>query len=389
MNYFSNLKNNKNNNSDLNQGNLLIQKDKNHFNNIFSNFPLIQKTSSDNLDSIIETLNNNDSVKANSKNDNSKISLLEDEFNNTLVLYAQNYKLLTDELMKNNNNKILQKYAGNNIILADTNKQYYVNKYGFTHLYSVDASNNRPPSCMSKPIKISRDDFNKLPKGKDMPVGLDCGIAGYNIENKINGNHYWVEINGKIRAYEDNVWPSRSESCKNVPSKIVNVNNLVDFSSSSIVTDKMKTSSLCNRLNVDPALHENLIKLNEKLVTLGKQMLGEVNNQVQDDDTLNKKVKKTKEKISKQIQNLEKENKELKKSKYNYNLESLKKTTGLEVNSSYTKYLIWLVLSLLLIILTIHSLTAQKQSIVTQIIILIVALIILYYVFKYIYKKFF
>ena len=60
------------------------------------------------------------------KNESSgELKKLEDQFNALLAEYTKQYKLMTDELVHNNSQDVLQKYANNNVKI--NNNYYYVN----------------------------------------------------------------------------------------------------------------------------------------------------------------------------------------------------------------------------------------------------------------------
>ena len=74
---------------------------------------LIKKTSSSNVGSIIEALQNSDSTKSKETIDSKNVSNTEIEFNKTLMEYSNTHKLIVTELTNNNaQNKNLTKYFG-------------------------------------------------------------------------------------------------------------------------------------------------------------------------------------------------------------------------------------------------------------------------------------
>lgn len=295
-----------------------------------------------------------------------------------------------EELMNNDKSSILQKYAGKNISLAGNKKIYYVNNYGFTHEYSTGSWKAKPNSCLFDPIEISNEDFGKLPKGDIMASGIDCDIAGYNIENKSSGDMTWVDIKGEHHSYTTSSWKNRSDSCKSVPTKNVNHTNVDAVISGTPMTDE----STCNRLNVDPKILDNLTKLNRKLLTLAKELLVDANNLAVTDIELKYKLDDLKSDISSKISNLENDKTQFKMgkydigSKYNSNLASVRDDSQLKLDSNYTKYMLWLVICIGIISLTMYTSVSDDQSITAQVIILAIASIVLYQVLVYIYNSF-
>ena len=70
-----------------------------------------------------------------------------DEFNQLLLEYSKTYQLIIDEVLKNQNNPLLQKYAGQNVRISEGNDDtfYYINNYGFIQPYSDESWALRPP----------------------------------------------------------------------------------------------------------------------------------------------------------------------------------------------------------------------------------------------------
>ena len=386
---FSYLNSTNNNNNDLSQGNTLLHYDKITKKEVKPHLDLIGRSSSTKLGSIVEALQDDDSTKTKNNINLSNVTKLEDEFNRVLVNYTKNYNLLIGELLHNQSSTILQKYAGQNIKLADTKKIYYVNNYGFTHEYS-DFS-KKANSCSSEPIEINREDFKKLPNADTMPTGMDCGIAGYNIEDKTTGDMAWIDIRGTSHTYSKNIWENRSETCKGIPVKQVNHSNIVALSPGTSMTEK----TMCNRLNVDPKLLRNVAMLNEKLISLAKELLIDTEKLAVTDVELKHQLQKLRSEIQNKIGTLETDKTKLTtgrhdiSNKFNPNLENIRRDTELRVTSNFTIYLVWLVLCIGIIALTIYSLLSSNQSIGAQAVILIVAIIVLYKILMYLYNSIF
>ena len=94
--------NNKNNNDNLNQGKLFMK-----YNNIYNKknqykFKLLQKNTSTNISSIIETLESNNSSNHKIVIKDDKNSKLNDEFNRTLAEYTTLYKVFIDNINNKN-----------------------------------------------------------------------------------------------------------------------------------------------------------------------------------------------------------------------------------------------------------------------------------------------
>tara|TARA_Y100000816_G_scaffold292437_1_gene287693 strand:+ start:5016 stop:6239 length:1224 start_codon:yes stop_codon:yes gene_type:complete len=404
--FLNNNNDNNNDNIDLTHGKKLLKINENNENKLISNLHLI--SDSKNLGSIVEAMSemesterNNHANDANDANDvnnvnnlsnpkDDNISKLNNEFNRIMIEYIKNYQLLIDQVLKNQNNSILQKYAGKNVKLQGSNNEFfYVNKFGF--LQKFKNFSKRPLSCSQEPIEIPPSDFIKLPKGEDMPAGVDCGLEGNNIKDKTTGEFSWINITGERFNYPKDIWDKRSISCKQASVKNINHSNIVGLSSSGV----LKEDSMCNRLNADPKLLENVQKLNKKLTRLGGELLLNIGKISVKDIQSQIKINNTRREISNKLKELKKENEGLDNgdfkitSKLNPNLEELRLDTGFRLTSNFTKYIIFLLISILLFILTVYTLLGENENIFAQGVIGLVLIYGVYLFMKYIYNLIF
>ena len=358
----------------------LIDKVKSHLN-------LIGTTSSPHIGSIIESLENDNSTTNNSKVIASDVAKIDKEFNQLLVLYTKNYKLFMEELMDNNKyNDIISKYGGKNVIYNGV--KYYINKYGFAQKYNNDDLwTNRSNSCSSNAINILPADFKKLMHSANMGAGQECGVAGFNIENKTTSEKAWIDIEGKKHVYSDTVWANRDSTCLEPAPKLLTnslYNTIPEYR-------EMSQTSQCNNLNVDPKILNNLSYLNNRLTTLAKKLLVDIEKLSTEDQHLKQELNQLKQNISNNITNLEKD-------KHSLNINSTENTIDLEnkledselyVTSSYTKYIIWLVTCLLLLALTYFTfLSSGSNTFQTMLVLGVIALLGLYIIFYELIPKF-
>ena len=333
------------------------------------------------------------------------VTSLEDEFNKTLAQYTKNYQMLMDELITNNKQPTLLKYAGKNIKYG--NKYYYVNSYGYAHQYDMAAWMGRSNSCSANPLDITLDEFNTLLKGPNMGNGQDCNIAGYNIQNKSNGEHSWVDIKGVRHIYPNDIWENRSASCQSMPRLLdndayTNVPILTSMEQLGDQEDSMLTEkSLCNTLNVDPKILRNLAKLNDKLLTLGKELLMDTNTLTAKDAAVKAQLDKFNVNMMKQLNKLQQDKKQFNNSEfninnvklgrdaYNTNISGVKESSEFKLSSNYLQYISWLLITILLILFIFYTYSSTRQSIITLIILVVVALFLLYKFGNYIYYKLF
>ena len=382
---FSFLNTNNNNNIDLSHGKKILEFNQNNENKLLPNLDII--SSNKNVGSIIEAMSDSDSIQGKNLVTPNNISKLNDEFNKVMIEYIKNYQLLIEQVLKNQSNPILQKYAGKNVKLEGSdNEIFYVNKFGF--LQKFKNFSKRPLSCSQEPILISPNEFTKLPKGEDMPSGVDCGLEGNNIKDKTTGVFSWVNITGERFNYPKDLWDKRSISCKQASLKNINHSNIVGLESKGL----LKEESMCNRLNADPKLLENVQKLNKKLTILGQKLLIDIAKLSIRDVNTQMKIDDTRRIITNKLNELKKENDGLNNGdfkitkKFNPNLEQLKNHTDLTVTSSYTKYLLLLIISILLVIITIYTLFSKSNNIFAQGVIVLVLVYAIYLFCKYLYN---
>lgn len=243
--------NNKNNNDNLNQGKLFIK-----YNKIYNNknkHKLLQKNTSTNISSIIETLESNNSSKHKIIIKDDKNSKLNDEFNRTLSEYTILYKVFMDNI---NNKNTLE--SSN-----DSDHNYaYVNTYGYTHKYIANNPNNSKPALNGQARKLS----------------------GQNIKNKETNQISWVDIKGYKHVYPSNIWNHKNNKCNTNPI-ILNSKEYESIPSSA----SMETSYMCDKNSLtNDKIWQNLLELNSTLIFLSKEILDNINvNSITDSATQN------------------------------------------------------------------------------------------------------
>ena len=326
-----------------------------------------------------ESFRNNDDIDA----ENTR-------FNNLLSQYNRNFTLLINDTLVNNNNSLLNQFAGKNVRIrngTDTNV-YYINRYGFLHKYKD--FNNRPESCSKEPIFINADQISKFPLAEDMPSGMECGVEGNNIKNEDNNNYYWVDINGKVFNYPNDVWDTRSSSCKQVDLKNVNGSSLNNVS----MSGNMNSTSICNRLNVRSNNLSNIKSLNRQLIRQGDLLLNRINNLSLSDNNNIMELNRIKNEINEKYRKLSIDWNDLESGKfdltnnYNYNLDRLNDITQLKVTSSFTKYILWLIILIFISIMIIINIYSDENSNLSMVFIYLVIAYGIYLLIKYVYDKF-
>ena len=327
---------------------------------------------------------------------NSNVGKLEQQFNKLLSQYTTQYNLLAKEIMTNNNQSVLQKYANHNV--KYNNNYYHVNEFGFAQGYDNDAWNNRSVSCSQDPVEITSDEFSKLLGGPNMGKGQSCNVAGFNVENSDTGEASWVDIKGVRHVYPKDVWDKRNSSCTMTPRALSaeEYNNIIKGSD-------MTESAFCERLNVDPKILQNLANLNKQLLSLGSQLLEETHKISASDDKLNTSIHGLQKSINSKLKQLQYTddlfNSNIKLGHpgsgvmiggdaLNRSIEASTRDSELILRMNYMKYIIALFLVIFLVIFSFSTFSQRSPSVVSSIIIVLVIIAVLYNFWNYIYLKF-
>lgn len=373
------------NNENLNQGKLLLNYENDYKQKVLPHLKPLQTTTSKNLSSIIETLENNSGTSTNSNvlyngnNGNNKINDLENKFNQKLTEYSNTYKSFIENLISNSPNSDTIRYHEK--VVVDKDKNYiYINDYGFTHKYLSDDWKNNDSSCPNTFEPINDTILKKFNNGPNMGSGQACKIAGQNIKNSETNEVAWVDIKGFKHIYPNNVWNNKKNSC-NINPIILSSKAYNNIPSGPV----MENNSECLKLALDPVLWNKLQTLNGEIVTLASELLKELNNVQALDTNINKQIKDRKIQLDEYIKTFEKTNIDVESIHNNYN-----NIVGQEESSyKYTKsaqynYIMWLILALLILLAIFRSVNGEDNIFIGGITIIIL-LFMLYYILKILY----
>lgn len=308
-----------------------------------------------------------------------KIEKTNNEFNELMVRYVAVNREFIRQVLKNQKNPILVKYAGKNVkLLGSDNKIFYINKFGFSQEYINFGK--RPISCSSPAIPITPEEFVLFPKGNVLGENVDCGLEGNNILDNDNNSYSWINNSGNRLQYSEEVWTNRSNSCQNVRVINVNSNNLKNFNSDG----SMKKETVCTRLNVNPKLVQEIEKLNNELTSLANYIIADIEKLSIKGKKLSEELQIILEKVKNKKIELHREKKQIENGEFefgntfNSNLEELRADTELRVTSNFTRFLILLLLCFFLIGLSIYTVLFNNQSILAQGIIACVCIFAIY-----------
>lgn len=371
--------------SSLLQGERLLAFSKKNLRDEEKHMGLIQQGSSNEIGSIQEAMEDHDSIQPRvaAGKENPLITKIEDEFNDTLQHYTTLYnELMKDLIQKDKAQQEVQQYFGK-VVKTEKGDYYYVNNYGYKQGYSTESWTANSKTCPSKPISITNDDIEKLPNGYMMDVGQACNVSGKNIKNKDNGEIAWVDIRGVKHPYENNVWQYKKGSCNMEPVLLES-----DEYNGVPLGVPMNATTECDRLGLNDNVWDKLVGLNDKLITLSKQLVIEIGKIGIEDGLLKKAAQEKEKKVEQYIKDLEKDKMELDKAHGRMStIGGERDVSEKVVNNRFMALIFWAILAVVVIFTVFHSFLGGSNQMVQNVILVVVALILIYFLIQYIMKN--
>jgi predicted RND superfamily exporter protein len=371
--------------SSLLQGERLLAFSKKNLRDEEKHMGLIQQGSSNEIGSIQEAMEDHDSIQPRvaAGKENPLITKIEDEFNDTLQHYTTLYnELMKDLIQKDKAQQEVQQYFGK-VVKTEKGDYYYVNNYGYKQGYSTESWTANSKTCPSKPISITNDDIEKLPNGYMMDVGQACNVSGKNIKNKDNGEIAWVDIRGVKHPYENNVWQYKKGSCNMEPVLLES-----DEYNGVPLGVPMNATSECDRLGLNDNVWDKLVGLNDKLITLSKQLVIEIGKIGIEDGLLKKAAQEKEKKVEQYIKDLEKDKMELDKAHGRMStIGGERDVSEKVVNNRFMALIFWAILAVVVIFTVFHSFLGGSNQMVQNVILVVVALMLIYFLIQYIMKN--
>lgn len=329
------------------QGELFLKNENEYNKMVEPNLKLINETSIPNLNTIKEAMESQESSASSSSYNTEYNSNLENEFNRTLLKYNTIQKQINEDLLKKEQSKNkIKNYLGK-VITEDDSNYKYVNNYGYTHRYSDDAWSNNDQSCPSESTTVDNmNDFKLV--GAPMGVGQPCKVAGKNIKNETTEEIAWVDIKGYKHVYPENIWNNKTKSCNISPITISNsLYNAIPSGS------PMTNTYVCNQIDVNPKLWEQLITLNKKLRKLAYEMLKEIEEMNTEDVKINEVIMKKKTLILNNIDQMDDSREKIYLNKRQMvNIEGEKEDSELVLTSFYYRYIFWFIIMIMIVVTT-------------------------------------
>ena len=301
---------------------------------------------------------------------------IENQFNQTLALYAQTYKQLNEDILtKRQSSEKIVDYLGK--VVADTDgNNYYVNNFGFTHKYSPNAWENNNSSCPSTSVSYggSMNDFQTtLP----MVQGQPCKIAGQNIKNQDTKEEAWVDIKGVKHPYSN---LEKNASCSSQSIEMSSRDyNLIPSGSAMSRTDS------CMALDVNPQVWSRLQQINTQLKNQAVKLTVEINKLALEDNESKQQLMNKRQQLLSYIDTIDNDRNDI-TSNNNILMQVVGEETdsSLRMTSNYYSYIIWIFIMIFIISLTVAVSTNDddKVSGISYVIIAIFVLMFLIYLYK-------
>jgi len=305
---------------------------------------------------------------------------IENQFNQTLALYAQTYKQLNEDILtKRQSSEKIVDYLGK--VVADTDgNNYYVNNFGFTHKYSPNAWENNNSSCPSTSVSYggSMNDFQTtLP----MVQGQPCKIAGQNIKNQDTKEEAWVDIKGVKHPYSN---LEKNASCSSQSIEMSSRDyNLIPSGSAMSRTDS------CMALDVNPQVWSRLQQINTQLKNQAVKLTVEINKLALEDNESKQQLMNKRQQLLSYIDTIDNDRNDI-TSNNNILMQVGGEETdsSLRMTSNYYSYIIWIFIMIFIISLTVAISTNDNDKVIgiSYVIISIFVLIFIVYLYKKLIK---
>lgn len=350
---FNNINNDKSVFQLDNQGKQLELNKKKHFQNI--NISKILETCDKEVCSVREAMDSNNShtINVNFHEVVDDLKVKENKFNQKLKEYTDLQKSINEQQVRKNNF-----YNSNSAFLGKTvenhNTKFFINNFGYTHVYSNEAWDNDNKNCPKKAVSIKSGELNKFIKSVDMNVGQPCFVAGRIVKNVDNEEYAWVDLKGVKHVYANDDWVRKHSSCKGHHVLLLSNSNFNKIPSGS----NMNTYDPCLKTDINPRDYLKLKKINNELISLAKEISKSTNQVLSKDEKINNTLNLKKHKLEKYLKDLDNNRQMI--DNYEKTISTIvaqEEDTEKQYKAEYYMYLTWTLVALLLGGLTIKSLS--------------------------------
>lgn len=371
------------NDPSLGQGRELKYFNRSYTKQIGPQLQLLQETGIPGVSSVVEAMDDSQPSVGVQQRKKDNVSQLEDQFSKKLAEYNAAYKLFSEAVVKTNTvDKEIQQYFGQAITSGDGNYSY-VNDFGYTQKYSTDAWANNSDSCPQDALTIDQSLASQMKSGADMGVGQPCSIAGNNIQNDKTKEYAWVDIKGYKHVYSSDLWASKATSCNVAAIPVSDAEyNAIPSGGSMTSTDK------CLQLDIDPALWDKIMRLNDELLVISEMLAAELGKLVVQDVELQVAIKESQNQVAQTSQSLQYDRQAMGAVQNNIITTSAEQQdTALLERMNYLHLLAWMFLVVTVLSLTAHAFVAPTSK-VSDVIGLIFGIILLFVIVNWLWNKY-
>tara|TARA_B100001093_G_scaffold520477_1_gene616456 strand:+ start:23993 stop:25027 length:1035 start_codon:yes stop_codon:yes gene_type:complete len=264
-----------------------------------------------------------------------KLEVLEQEFNNNMSQYITKYKLYLQELATRQSS--LNSSLKNKVVSYNGN-YFYINNTGIARQFTDTSWKSKDESCPNSSSTLSPQEFSRLSLGPPMNIGELCRSGGYNAKDQSSGTTAWVDNLGFKHRYSDFI--NRHKTC---PADTVTVTG-VQYNA--IPTGNVYgTNDTCNTMSLDSPLYDQLVALNQKMISGVTSMKGEVNKLAGEDVSIDKDIQAQKVQLENTYNELLKEKKKV--DRFKMDIEQYRaevEDQNLSVPSIQMHHLIWVIM---------------------------------------------
>ena len=303
-----------------------------------SRLNLISKSTSSHLEGMT-TMKNAASLPDSKERE--RIQDLQSQFNTLLTKYHEEYSQFLKDLSSVPAFQQQHPKGGN---IMDKGQTYYVNKHGYARQYP-EHHKDSTDSCPTQ--NLSGVTMKQLRKGTTLQASEPCGFEGVLIQNKETKEVSWVLPQGgkKTRVHK--------ETCQRLP--VQEVDESIYNAIPTIGT--LGKDDMCTILPQKP---DNLMKMNEQLLKLSRQIYDEIAMMETKDIKVLHKTRDMRGELFQQVQHLEKERNELEKQWSRYDTYSQEyEDNQLLLTSNYYQFFMWMVIIFGLGGLTLRHMTSR------------------------------
>lgn len=338
---------------------------------------LIKKSTTKELGSFIEGMENMNDDELPYNQQTQKLNDLQDEFNNLLDEYTKTYEDYIEEVTGEKQNPDIRNVniTGRDRFGGPDNNDYYIrmhlNNFGYVRRYDssrhwvgpagANTAHQRERERLNCPVPFqnrrrSLEIYDRMKTGVPLVTGEPCNLEGKMVRNEKNNAVSWVRPDGRLMGVpsRDLFNQLKENGC---PSEITNLPESVYNNMTRAGT--MKATDTCSTLLHSP-LHDKLTNLNRQLIAKAQEIYDEVSVIEDSNVGVRERTDKIRNTLLGEIKKLNDEREELNKD--NDRVITYEKEyydSNKQITSSYYEYVFWILIVLGIGTFTIRQITKK------------------------------